>query len=304
MRRAARVAVALGLIAVGGCSSPSELMVAVHTDLSVPDDIDAVQLEVRRGGDVKFLRKYERLGSEQAGARLPFTLGVVTEEPGVEVTLHAIAWATNEPRILRKVVTTVPEERVALVHLPLHFLCGGSARMGGGPLGAIDVEDECGAGETCVAGACVAAKVDSALLPDYAPEDVFGGSSGQEGTGCFDVARCFAGATEIANLGGDCSFEAKDPVNVALETAPGGSLRGHCDDHARCLVALDAGGEAGFRQHDGVVALPPEVCTQKAEGKVLKVWWMPAASTPVGEACAQKVLAQPTCGPASAVGGG
>ncbi|WP_437661612.1 hypothetical protein [Sorangium sp. So ce1182] len=310
MRWAARGAAALGLLALGGCSSPGELVIAVHTDLSLPEDIDVIKIEVWRGKEPKFFDDLAQLGLEDADALLPFTLGVVAEEAGVEVTVRASGWSTSDlqdgqlevkPRILREAVTMIPQERVALLHLPLHFLCDGSARgTTTGPFGELMAENElCDAGETCVAGECVAAAVDSASLPDYAPEDVFGGRSGLGGSDCFNVVSCFEHATEVA-LESDCSFKAKDAVNVALETSPQTSVRGLCGGDGRCFVALDAGSEAGFRQQDGVVKLPPEVCQQKAAGKVLR-----AVSTPVGEECPrQKVQSLPTCGPWSAVGGG
>ncbi|WP_438013953.1 hypothetical protein WMF18_23855 [Sorangium sp. So ce315] len=312
MRSALRAAAAVGLIALGGCSSPSELMIAVHTDLGVPDDIDLVKIAVFRGGREKFVDEYPNLGGEGAGARLPFTLGLVAEAPGVEVHVRASAWSKGLPRIVREAVTTIPSERVALLHLPLHFLCDGFARRVDradldAPLDGVE-NARCGEGETCVAGACVAAEVDSSTLPDYAPEDVFGGSGSQGGSACFDVARCFAAAREVSLLdaGGDCSFvrvqepgSAAQPVNVALKTPPQSEARGICGESG-CFVALDAGSEAGFEEGaDGVVRLPPAVCGQVAAGKGIEV-----VSQPAGEGCPQKVQALPTCGPWSAAGGG
>ncbi|MGK3992651.1 hypothetical protein [Sorangium sp. So ce1024] len=306
MRRLARrMALAVGLIALNGCSSPGELMIAVHTDLSVPEDIDTIKIEVFRGKDPRFQNEFRSF-------QLPLTLGLVAEEPGVEVTIKASAWAGPTPRIVREAVTTIPEERVALLHLPLHFLCDGSARDTIGPFGEIVAENaRCGGGETCVAGACAPSKVDSASLGDYAPEDVFGGRSGLGGSSCFDVTGCFAGNFEVAELdGSDCSFSVQKPgeVNVALKTSPKSELRGICrtsDGESNCFVALDARSEAGF-QHDeeqGRVALPPEVCTRKAAGTVLDVVWKAVGEG--DDACPQqKRQSLPTCGPWSATGGG
>ncbi|WP_437806591.1 hypothetical protein [Sorangium sp. So ce1078] len=307
MRKVTRAAAALALVTLGGCSSPSELMIAVHTDLAVPEDIEIITVEVEGA----FVKSYTNLGSEDAEARLPFTLGIVAEVPGVKVTVRASGWgADGMPRILREAVTTVPRERVALLHLPLQFLCNDSALpVASTPDNLAGVANKhCGAGETCVAGACVAAEVDSASLPDYAPEDVFGGGSGQGGSACFDVMNCFAKLHKVEHLKSDCSFKLpdsvlmQDSVNIALETSPQGALRGICDDdRQRCLVALDKGGEAGFERDGGVVKLPPAVCDQKESGTVVNVVW---AQVDLGQDCPQKVLALPTCGPGSVAGGG
>jgi hypothetical protein len=287
--RAACATAVLGLGVVSGCSQPSELMIAVHTDLGLPKDIDTIHLEVRRGAQLKYSRDFRHLGEPDAEARLPLTLGLVAEEePGAEVRVRAIArrgGETGEVRILREAVTTIPEERVALLHLPLQFLCDGS----GEEKNDGQVENKvCGEGETCAAGACVSAAVDSAALSDYAPEDVFGGGSGAGGSQCFDVATCFAQA-EDADVDASCSFDAQGAVNVALRTV-GYGICGDAD--TECLVALDADGDAGFQASQGKVQLPAAVCAQRMAGKVRRVVMAPA-----GGSCPQKVIGLPTCGP-------
>jgi len=293
MIRAASAAALLGLVVLAGCSSPSELMIAVQTDLSMPKDIDTIQLEVLRGAEPKFSRAFENLGGTDPQARLPLTLGAYAEdEPGAEVRVRAIArtgGAEGAVLILREVVTTVPEERVALLHVPLHFLCDGSAEVRGFEVkNAVCAEDE-----TCVAGACAPSAVDSGALPDYAPEDVFGGGSGAGDGKCFDVTACFAGATEATVDPASCAFAADGALNVALRTEGDGM----CGD-AGCLVALDAESSAGFRQSGSQVLLPPAVCEQVMTGKISAV-----VTAPAGTSCPQKTVGLPTCGPWAAVGG-
>jgi hypothetical protein len=291
--RAARAAMILGCVAPAGCSAPSEIMIAVQTDLSLPKDIDTIELQVRRGTETKFQNFFQNLGEADAQARLPLTLGAYTEdEPGAEVRVRAIGRTGGQQgpvRILREVETTLPEERVALLHVPLHFLCDGSGVQQG-----FEVENtECPDGQTCVAGACTTIAVDSSALPDYAPGDVFGGGSGTGDGDCFDVAGCFAGATAVMVEAGACAFSANGAVNVALRTGGDG-----IETDAGPLVALDAGTAEGFRQSGQQVLLPPAVCTQRMAGKVVDVVTAPASGS-----CPQKTIGLPTCGPWSAAGG-
>lgn len=293
MTRRMRAAMILGGAALAGCSGPSELMIAVQTDLSLPEDIDTIQLEVLRGNEVRFQNFFEKLGTSEASARLPLTLGAYTEdEPGVAVRVRAVARAGGQQgavRILREVETTIPEERVALLRVPLHFLCDGSGVQQG-----FDVKNTvCAEGETCVAGACAKIGVDSSALPDYAPEDIFGGGSGTGDGDCFDVAACFAGASPAAVDLDACAFAADAAVNVALQTGGDG-----IETDVGPLVPLDAGSAEGFRQSGTQVLLPPAVCAQMAAGKVTAVVTAPAAGS-----CQQKTTGLPTCGPWSAAGG-
>lgn len=293
--RMARCAAALGFAVLAGCSSPSEVMVAVQTDFELPSEIDTIEIRVWRGNDPKFVHAYELPGAENAGVRLPLTIGLVAEEePGADTRVQVIGWEGATPRIVREAVTTIPRERVALLHLPLQFLCDHTAQP---PASGVDltgrVGSTCGPDKTCVAGACVASRVDSASLPDYAPEAVFGGSAIHGGSACFDVARCFedAEAIEISALGEDCTFRAPGPVNVALET----SAEDVCGvrDGGRCLVALDGGTEAGFIENEGLVTLPPAACDRKHPqgSKVSRVLRAPAR-----DGCPQKTQALPLCG--------
>lgn len=282
----AMVVVGLGLGVMSGCSKPSELMIAIHTDLSLPKDIDTIRLEVLRGDDSKYQQDFENLGDADADPRLPLTLGLVAkEEPGAEVRVRVSArrgGEAGEVRILREAVTTIPEERVALLHLPLQFLCDGS----GSEKNDGQVENKvCAVGQTCVAGACVSAAVDSAALSDYAPEDVFGGGSGNGDGACFDVASCFAQGADV-DVDSECAFD-DGAVNVALRTESDGV----CGDKG-CLVALDAGGDAGFQGSEGKVKLRATVCAQITAGKVLGV-----VAAPVGGSCPQKTMGLPICRP-------
>ncbi|WP_438029365.1 hypothetical protein [Sorangium sp. So ce233] len=292
---------AIVALACGGCSAQDEIVVAISTDLALPKDFDVLQVQVFEGGDRKFEQAYERLGEADPAARLPATIGFYSASGGgesIRIKVSArVGDALGPVRILREAVTRIPKDRVALLTLPLDFLCDDSGRSE--ETGDV-VSTFCEEGQTCVAGACVSSQIDSSALPDYSPKDVYGGGIGDGSGDCFDVTRCFEGGAPAEIDAETCSIAAERgaTLNVALQTAAGDGI---CDDgeddDRRCLVALDAGSDAGFRvEEDGRITLPPAVCGRMAD-RIAAV-----LTAPTTAACAQKTAGLPTCGPWSASG--
>lgn len=293
MTRTLWIALAALALGCGGCSPPDEIVVAIPTDLKLPEDLDTLQIQVFKGNTPRFSEAYERLGATDAEARFPVTLGFYSTTGGGDAVrikaIGRVGGALGEVRILREAVTRIPQNRVALLTMPLYFLCDGSGRDDGN--GNV-VNRVCGEGETCVAGRCAPSAVDASSLPDYSAKAVYGGGSGFGDGDCFDVTACFDGAAPAEVDTATCSIEADGALNVARTTEGDGI----CGDDG-CLVALDAGGRDGFQTEGGRVRLPPAVCEQRASGKVTGV-----VTAPVTAACPQKVVGLPTCGPWSASG--
>lgn len=297
-------ALALGAAVTGAActGSKGQLMLVFQTDMSLPKDIDSIQLRVTLEGAVVYDKTFERLGGE-GSIRLPATLGFLTpEDPTQALRVRLTANRGDTARVVRDVVTTVPEGRTATLQLPIQFLCDGSAKEESNGSGEEDVKSGCDEGQTCDAGACVKSTVDSGRLPDFVPEEVYGGGTGSGDGACFDTVKCFEGAV-TAEL--DLDAFAADPtvcraaagggggVNMALLTQGGGI----CGQTA-CYVPLDGESDAGFREKDGAILLPPAVCERVKEGKLLGV-----VTAAAGEgACQQKRVSLPTCGPWSASG--
>ncbi|WP_437681160.1 hypothetical protein [Sorangium sp. So ce131] len=304
---------AAGAASCGG--SKGQLMVVFQTDMSLPKDIDTIRVEATLDGSVVYDETFERLGTE-GSIRLPATLGFLTpDDPTQSLRVRVIAsrGGADGVRLLREVLTTVPEGRTATLHMPIQFLCDGSGEVErdaeGNPLrdaqGKVLVKNStCLAGESCVAGSCVAREVDSKVLPEFEPADVFGGGDGDNDGLCFDTVRCFASAASapldldaFEEDGSACRAVAPGPdVNVALLTQGGGICGG-----SACFVPLDAESDAGYRaEADGTLLLPVAVCKLAAEGKLAGI-----AVASAGEGtCRRKGTDLPTCGPWSSTGGG
>lgn len=316
-RRAARLAfpfVVVSSVAIAGLGAaactedgppPSQLVLAFQTDLKLPDDVSQVVLSIESRGNLLFAETY-KVGP--SGVKLPATLTVHDPEDGskpVSIRLMALS-PTNQPRVLRETVTTVPRERSALLRMPIQWLCYNEASIGNvDAVKAVATEparvvtraaqsacapDAAGGVTTCGGGRCLPAVVDSASLPEFVPGKVFGGGDESGGGTCFDVASCFGVGTLVAPDEA-CTIPAPaDPARFSVALRLPKTASGVCDD-AQCWIALDGESDEGWRTRpDGRVELPPSVCARKLEV---------VATT----ACRTKTSDLPACGPWSSVGG-
>jgi hypothetical protein len=221
-------------------------MAVVTTDLSVPDDIDTLHVNVWAAGAQTpfFFHDYALQGP--SALSLPGTLGVVAGPRTTRVTIQVSGLLQGLTRVSREATVTLPTDRVATLSMPLDWLCMGAA---------------CTSGQTCQAGACIP-DVDPPIPDDYVPASPADGGAADSGGACFDTSACFASAVLwSAPPGGDCSLP-RPPgadVNVALVVAGGDGI---CS-RGSCLVPLDAESAEGWRTSpDGTrIDLPPAVCT-------------------------------------------
>lgn len=289
LTRSAGVSLSIALALFGtACSSEvtGQIVIAVQTDVHLPKDIDTIRIEVRNEGVPKFLNDYERLGTPEGAILLPGTLTLIaSDDPADAIQILVSAFTggrEGNPRIVREAVTTIPPERTVTLQLPLQFLCDGSGKIEDG-----NAASDCPEGQTCIAGHCEDKAVDSATLPDFDQDDIF-----VPGV-CLDVAVCF-------NLGDradidmdDCTIDGVVDQNVALQTE-GDGICGAIG----CFVALDANSALGWQtRDDGRVQLPPAVCEQIGEGKIVNV-----VTADANAICPVKEVSVPTCGPWSAAG--
>ena len=192
---------AMPLAVAVACSSTTktrgQLMVSVQTDLSIPKDIDSIGLFVYAGGTGLNLQEYQ-VG--EASQQLPATFGIIQgSSPDAPVRIRLTGRKNGALLLLSEVITTVPSGRLALLRMPLQWLCLGQANEGNdtsSPPESLDgsATSKCTASEEmCVAGRCADENIDSSTLPDYDPTQIFGGASGPGESGmCLDTLGCFS----------------------------------------------------------------------------------------------------------------
>lgn len=296
-----------------GCEAPplGQIMLVVKTDMAPPKDFDTLRIEVFNEGALKFEYEGPIPGDPDDKARvvLPSTLGLLApEDPSnsirIEVGVRS-GGLDGKVRVVREIVTTIPADRVAMLNVPIQFLC----KKNDIPLDNQNNlrPSDCPEGKTCIAGSCEDSVVDSSTLPDYDEKDVYGGSGNPANGKCFDVQKCFS-APQLVDAAvldlATCSFPLSAPGD-ARNFGLGVESDGICNGQG-CFVALDANSDTGWKISDdgGSVILPKGVC-ENLEGQSpssLKVLQIVHAA--VSEDCPLKEVKYPTCGPWSAVDSG
>ncbi|WP_438032366.1 hypothetical protein [Sorangium sp. So ce204] len=289
-RRVAALLLAGSAAACASADAPGEIMVVVQTDMSVPKDIDWLRVEVKSGDEVRFHKEYD-LADPTQGLKLPSTLALVAGADAAQpAMIQVTAWKGSWPRVVREVATTVPGDRVAMLRLPVQWLCSNDRAQGE------EAMHNCEPGKTCINGECVTvAPVAPESLDDYAPERVFGGNASPAHGRCFDVAECFERSEPRAVDLGTCTLTAEDAVNIALST----ETDGICGPSG-CFVALDAESALGWQWADepaGKRRLPKAACDRILGGESLAF-----AVAAITDACPLKTASLPVCGTWSSVG--
>jgi hypothetical protein len=302
--RSPLVWILLALVTLG-CRHPKpvgQLVVSIHTDMSMPQQIDALRVQVLFRNEIRLSQDYP-VGKAD-GNSIPATLTIVAgKDPTIPVTIRVMGGKSNGVwRTFREVITTVPADRTATVRMPVQWLCDGSAKTTmttdatGSP--AMKIESTCGDGNSCIAGHCVPSPVPEAMLPTYDPKAVFGGAAEPaEGT-CFDTVPCMSRGTPIDPNAADCTIARPagvDALNVALRVPADGI----CDQEgAICFVPLDANSDEGWKvtPSGDRLALPRAACDRLKSGAATAIY--------VSSACGTKTESTPPCGEWSKVTGG
>ncbi|HEY0469059.1 MAG TPA: hypothetical protein VGC79_32925, partial [Polyangiaceae bacterium] len=248
------------------------------------------------------------------GKPLPGTLAIVPSDAGgeaVHVRLTARRFngdtGEHESRVVREAIVKVPTDRVAMLHMPLRWLCDGEVEPAEGDSFRSSCPNET---DTCVAGTCKSADVDANLLPDYLPSEVFGGGTPLgKGSTCLDVQTCFA-QTPVLQPDEECTvplpagatplpvgvnplpgIAGPEMLNVALVLPP--ESDGHClDDPDKgpgkgiCFMPLDSDPNEGFVKEGDHIRLPKAACQRKN-----------VVGVAVSLKCSTKDLSIPVCGP-------
>ncbi len=291
------------LCALGACSQqpkppPGQLIVAIDTDMALPDQIDTITLIVTVPGETLYNVGLE-VGTGIDAQPIPATLTLVAGSgPSVPATIQVVGTKNGIARTLRQVTTTIPTDRIATLRMPIQWLCDGTAQAVSDGDGGTTYQSSCGPDATCRAGKCEVSQMAPTGLPDYEPALVFGGGQapppkGTTAGSCFDTIACMlSGTIEVPD--DQCSVDMPAggmDVNVALRVANNGI----CDTTGTtCFVPLDGQNpDDGWSVEAGRIALPPAVCDKLRTGLV--------AGVVVSTSCPTKTAAEPACGAWSSV---
>jgi hypothetical protein len=317
----AGVGLATVVVACGAVKDRGELIVAMQTDLSLPKDIDHIEISVTSYGKTLWDQDY---AAGPNGVRIPGTLGVVGDpnNPSAPVEIQIIARQAGSgsspagAHVLRDVTTTVPSGTTSLLRMPIEWLCWNQVTGT-----SSSPSSTCPVGQTCIAGSCSSNSVDSAYLKPYSPSSVFGGSNNAASGECLNAISCFASAVLETPDPSDCSIAAPAGASAGLNVAllrnnlsdatdeVNGSGVGLCPPPSGntpiCYVPLDQDPTEGWSLSGGKVMLPPAVCrllTTASPAPAANVAVVGVVVASATAACPAKTPEIPTCGAWDSVG--
>ena len=142
------------LLAGAACSGdrPTQVVLAIATDLRVPDDIDEVGVTVERAGSDVLSLKF-KVDQKSPATTLPATVGLLAGED-VDATMIIIVTGRRKgaAAVRRSASLAFVEDRILLLRMDLLGRCVGKS---------------CPGGQTCTETGCKPMAVDPATLPDY-----------------------------------------------------------------------------------------------------------------------------------------
>jgi hypothetical protein len=281
----------LGVLLVAGASvaacsakhdpAPGEILLAIDANLNVPSDMDQLGVSVMaEDGTVASIDQVYPM-APVGFAKFPATLAIVRGTSG-PIDIKVAAFKGGEAFVLRETVTTIPENRTAILRLDLNWLDTGSTSGTGTQVQALTTSLPCVAGQTSVDGTCQAFTLDSATLPTYTDGALVSSSDTDAGALCLDIPDCVVGQP-----GATRPPEAATPMLGSIAALDGGTqptcvvappstftgdfnigmvpknAAGWCNG-AGCALPLENPVAAGWTvASDGMVHLPLGVCTSK-----------------------------------------
>ena len=218
MKRSIRALVLASSALAAACSSDKprgELMLVVDTNMAAGVDFDVFRIEVTSTATTGYDRVVSTAEFGQPGlpVRLPATVAIIGNgdpstlihiriSSGLAPTVAQPGQLTKVgiPKTLREVATTVPTNRIAMLRMPIEWLCSAeTVTKQAQPDNYVDTTCT-QEGTTCHLGECVPQSVDSSTLPDYSDGAVFGGSSASGPAPATNIAWMRTAITFIAGV--------------------------------------------------------------------------------------------------------
>ena len=232
--KSARILLTLGLLALllgsGGCSATdaTQIVLVVDTDLSVPEEVETVQLEITGPGGMSETERVDL----SAGAPRPVTLGL---RPAADVLgpirIVASARKGGAAIIVRTITTSFIQDRSLLLQILLTGDCQGVS---------------CAAEQSCAAGTCVPIALAPESLPSFTgtiPGWRPGADAGPDG--------CSGGAEVCNGRDDDCDGVIDNGIDLTSSAADCGSCGHACGALAGVATGACNGGHCAVSCRSG-----------------------------------------------------
>jgi formylglycine-generating enzyme len=213
MVRAGREAIALGLLLAtfGGCKlgqlpGPTEFVLEVHSDLAVPDEMDAIRVRAARADGAFMYDRSDPLGVGGGRVRLPITATFAPLDARSETFRIWVDGMQGAVVVVsRSILTSFVPEKSWLLRISLSRTCMGVV---------------CGDSLTCDQGICVPIRVDPGSPPELPLIVVVPPVVEPTGGGRIDAADAAGTGVDGARSGAD-GVAGADGVGVAMDVAKG-----------------------------------------------------------------------------------
>ena len=164
MRTNVILCAALAVVAAAsGCAEEkaTQIVVAVATNLSVPKEMDSVNVHIGYKGAVKANLNYNLDPGKPNSFELPATVAIhAAKEPKVPITITVTGKKASTDVVARTATLSFVEGRILLLKMDLLRSC-------------VKQYKTCSTGATCTAKGCVSSNVDASKLPDYTGKAAF-----------------------------------------------------------------------------------------------------------------------------------
>lgn len=321
------------VLALNACSRNAGLVVAIDSNMSVPENISEVAIVLTDDAGNAFYANSFRPGSS-GKISLPAQLGVAPANSAVHFALVGFQGAS--PKIFREAIGRSPDDVLATLQMSLDWEDWGSAELvspsaqapaadagtigdGGAVVPAYlpgmalqggegseqhttisvngkTIRNACVRGQTSIGGRCVDANFDAAKLPAYSEALVYGGDKRQ----CFPRLACFHKGLRTMEMEPPASLDAAGNCVIPRAAIPkyfGESfnvgVRVKEDGRIFPINRKTAGFEGGWSLEGDVIIAPRALCMGSAFGNEGKV--VKPASLVISSLCESKTRQYPLC---------
>ena len=160
MNALAAMMICVAALSLAGCAAkdPTQIVLVIDSDISIPGELDRFTIKIERNGVVRTFLEYDLDPSHTASVKLPATLSLVADKDlAQQVTITVTGLYKTRELLVRQARLPFADNRVLMLRLDLLRKCAYRAKP-------------CPPGTTCTKDGCKAIDVDPLTLPDYSKE--------------------------------------------------------------------------------------------------------------------------------------